>query len=66
MSDNTANRLHDVFFYGLYMDPQVLAQKTVEARHPRIARVEGYRLRIGHKATLLREAGGVPTAWSMR
>ncbi len=59
MSDNSANRMQDVFFYGLYMDPQALAQKAVDARHPRIARVDGYRLRIGHKATLLREEGGV-------
>ena len=59
MTDNSKNRLHDVFFYGLYMDPDVLEQKGVQPRNPRIAKVEGYELRIGSKATLLRERGGV-------
>lgn len=53
--DNSPNRLHDVFFYGLYMDPKLLRAKGVSARNPRKAQVEGYRLRVGKHATLLRE-----------
>lgn len=58
MSDNSENRLHEVFFYGLYMDPEILRQKNVEARNPRIGSVANYELRIGNKATLLRSPGG--------
>lgn len=57
MTDNAQNRLHDVFFYGLYMDPEILEQKSVEPRNPRRAVVEGFELRIGNKATLLRAEG---------
>ena len=55
--DNSKNRLHDVFFYGLYMDPVLLEEKGVEPRNPRIAMVENYQLRVGNKATLLRVEG---------
>lgn len=55
MSDNSIQRLHDVFFYGLYMDPEILQQKGVEPRHPRVAVAHGYKLTIGKMATLLRE-----------
>ena len=54
--DNSENRLNDVFFYGLYMDPEVLKAKGVEPRSPRKAVVKGYRLKVGKMATLLREA----------
>jgi len=54
--DNTKNRLNEVFFYGLYMDPEILQTKGVAARNPRKATAKGYRLRIGKMATLLREA----------
>lgn len=57
MDNNSASRLHQVFFYGLYMDPAILQQKGVFARQPRVAYAENYQLRIGHKATLLRKAG---------
>lgn len=57
MTDNSAQRLHDVFFYGLYMDPLILQQSNVQARHPRKAHVRDYQLRIGNKATLLRAPG---------
>ncbi len=53
--DNSENRLNDVFFYGLYMDPDVLKTKGVVPRNPRKAVAKGYRLRIGNMATLLRE-----------
>lgn len=55
--DNSANRLHNVFFYGLYMDPEVLQSKQVLARNPRLALLPNYRLRIGKMATLLRDPG---------
>lgn len=54
--DNSKNRLNHVFFYGLYMDPELLKAKGVQPRNPRRAVAKGYRLRIGNMATLLREA----------
>lgn len=54
--DNSRKRLNEVFFYGLYMDPEVLKAKGVEPRNPCKAVARGYRLRIGKMATLLREA----------
>jgi hypothetical protein len=57
-SDNSPHRLHDVFFYGLYMVPEILAERGVAMRNPRRGRVEGYTLRIGKRATLLRADGG--------
>lgn len=57
--DNGAQRLNEVFFYGLYMDPQVLRERGVTPRNARAGRVEGYRLRIGRMATLLRDPHGV-------
>ncbi len=52
--DNSANRLQEVFFYGLYMDENILKSKNVIPRNPRPASVNGYKLRIGKMATLLR------------
>lgn len=61
--DNSEHRLHEVFFYGLYMDPEILTNKGVTPRNPRIATVKGYKLRVGKLATLLRdeksEASGI-------
>lgn len=57
MIDNSENRLHDIFFYGLYMDPEILEEKGVVPRNPRVASVENYQLRIANKATLLRVPG---------
>ena len=56
--DNSRARLHDVFFYGLYMDPAILEQQDIPIRYPRKATVPGYTLRIGNKATLLRDPDG--------
>ena len=42
-----------VFFYGLFMDPQVLERKGVRADDPKVARLEGQRLSIGRRATLV-------------
>lgn len=55
--DNAASRLNPAFFYGLYMDPELLEAKGVTPRNPRKGVVRGYRLRIGNMATLLREDG---------
>jgi hypothetical protein len=57
MTDNSENRKHDVFFYGLYMDPDILKSVGVKPNNPRIGYVENYKLRIGNKATLLRAPG---------
>ncbi|MBZ2167424.1 gamma-glutamylcyclotransferase family protein [Marinobacter sp. F4216] len=52
---NSRERLNQVFFYGLYMDPEILRAKGVEPRNPRKAIAPGYRLRVGNLATLLRD-----------
>lgn len=61
--DNSKERLHDVFFYGLYMVPELLEQKGVVPRNPRKGSAKGFELRIGNKATLLRSKG--KTAYGM-
>lgn len=53
--NNSESRLHDVFFYGLYMDPEILRSKSVEPRNPRLGWVNDYELRVGNLATLLRK-----------
>ncbi len=53
--DNSKDRLHKVFFYGLYMDEEILKSKGVEAREKIIACAKGYKLRVGKMATLLRD-----------
>ena len=53
--NNSKQRLNDVFFYGLYMDEEILKNKSVEPRNKRIAIANGYELRIGKMATLLRK-----------
>jgi len=55
--DNSENRPQDVFFYGLYMDPNLLEDKNIAANNPRLAVVRDYHLRIGKMATLLRSPG---------
>ena len=47
----------DTFFYGLFMDRDVLAESRVAAENPRRAHVDGYALRIGERATLVAVAG---------
>lgn len=56
--DNSPNRLIQVYFYGLYLDPEVLRGKGVEPRSARPGLVTGRVLRIGRQATLLRSVGG--------
>lgn len=55
--DNSKDRVLDVFFYGLYMDKQILLDKGVEPKNPRAGIVRDYRLRVGNLATLLRSKG---------
>lgn len=53
--DNSKKRLHDVFFYGLYMDETILKSKDVKPRKKRVGVAKGYALRVGKMATLLRD-----------
>lgn len=48
----------DAFFYGLFMDSDVLAKSGVDVINPRRAFVEGFSLVIGNRATLVAEQGG--------
>ena len=47
----------DAFFYGLFMDLDLLRESGVAPTNPRRARVDGYGLRIGQRATLVPAAG---------
>jgi len=51
------NRRVDGFFYGLFMDVEVLRESQVTALEPRRAYVDGYGLRIGRRATLVPSEG---------
>ena len=48
--------VRDVFFYGLFMDENVLRAKGVQPERPRKAVVDGYQLRIGQRAMLVAQA----------
>ena len=52
------DRSVDAFFYGLFMDVDVLRENQVTPVNPRPAYVEGFVLRIGKRATLLPSLGG--------
>jgi gamma-glutamyl AIG2-like cyclotransferase len=43
----------DVFFYGLFMDPQLLHSKGIRPVDIRLAAVSGFVLRIGARAALV-------------
>ncbi len=58
-----AERSIDGFFYGLFMDAQLLRQSGIEPRNPRRAYLDGYALRIGQRATLVRRANA--QVWGM-
>ncbi|NNE66674.1 MAG: gamma-glutamylcyclotransferase [Pyrinomonadaceae bacterium] len=51
------DRRIDGFFYGLFMDRDVLRESQVVPANPRRAFVDGYRLRIGLRATLVPTPG---------
>ncbi|MGH9867670.1 MAG: gamma-glutamylcyclotransferase family protein [Candidatus Polarisedimenticolia bacterium] len=42
----------NIFFYGLFMDPDILRARGVEPRAPRKASVPGWGVRIGRRAVL--------------
>ena len=52
-----SDRRVDGFFYGLYMDLDVLREAGVTPQNPRRAYVDNFTLRIGQRATLLPSAG---------
>jgi len=47
----------EIFFYGLFMDVELLRSQAVVPMHARRAFVEGFTLRIGQRATLVPAAG---------
>ena len=52
-----SDRRIDAFFYGLFMDADLLRDNEVSPDQPRPAYVEGFRLRIGRRATLVPSFG---------
>jgi hypothetical protein len=53
MSENRVS----VFFYGLFMEESLLASKGIEPLYTAIGYIDGYRLRLGARATLVPEKG---------
>jgi len=43
----------EVFFYGLFMDEELLRGKGLEPEGGEIAVIDGFALRIGHRAALV-------------
>ena len=54
-----AVRKIDVFFYGLFMDEDVLRSKGVISTNLHSASLKGYQLRIGDRATLVPSQSGL-------
>ena len=54
-----ASRRIDVFFYGLFMDADLLRTKGVNPTNIRPASVPGFALRIGQRATLVPSPKGL-------
>ena len=48
----------DVFFYGLFMDEELLRAKGLEIEGAELAAVDGFALRIGQRAALVPTPGG--------
>lgn len=46
-----------VFFYGLFMDEALLAKKGISPNSTDVGFVDGFKLRIGERATLVRSGG---------
>jgi hypothetical protein len=49
------SRRADVFFYGLFMDPELLRAEGFAPRDAELASVPGFALRIGKRAALVRD-----------
>lgn len=49
----------DVFFYGLFMDAELLRKKGAHPTNIRTASVPGFAVRIAQRATLLRNPNGI-------
>lgn len=58
-------RIH-VFFYGLFMDEELLRTRGVEPHDVQHAVVRGYALRIGERATLVEDARGAAHGMLMK
>ena len=50
-----------VFFYGLFMDPDLLHNSGFSPSEPKIAELRGYKLLIGQRATLVKTKSA--SAW---
>jgi hypothetical protein len=55
VADDQGRRI-TVFFYGLFMDEELLRAKGVQPQDRRLAAVENFRLAIGARATLVPSA----------
>jgi hypothetical protein len=55
-----------VFFYGLFMDIEVLRAKGLQPGEPRSASVPGFALRIGQRATLIPDPGSTVYGFAMQ
>jgi hypothetical protein len=53
-----SSRRADVFFYGLFMDQDLLRSKGLTPEAVELASVAGFGLRIGQRATLVHEEAG--------
>jgi hypothetical protein len=53
-----SSRRTDVFFYGLFMDQDLLRSKGLRPEAIELASVAGFELRIGQRATLVHQEGG--------
>jgi hypothetical protein len=51
------SRPADVFFYGLFMDQELLRSKGVKPEEPERGWVEGFALRVGQRAALVPAEG---------
>jgi hypothetical protein len=59
------SRRLNVFFYGLFMDEALLCGKGLNPVNSRKAQVQGMALRIGERATLVADPGGVTHGFLM-
>jgi hypothetical protein len=58
MRTNVLDRSAEVFFYGLFMDQELLQTKGIQPERVEVAWVDGLELRIGQRAALARSKQG--------